>query len=509
MKVAFMHLDLGLGGAEKLVVNFACGLLDQGDVDISIFTTHHDENHCFDETKKINNGKLSDKVYIYGDWLPRSIFGKMMALCAIIRMIYLTFIIIFMYCIGMIDVIILDGISAPIPLLKLFSIPVLFYCHFPDKLLCVERSNILKKLYRLVVDSLEEITTAMADKVIVNSKFTADTFQSSFYYLGSYYRPDIIYPPIDIENFDQNLNTNSNNSSKKKKKKQLFNLDFDTKEYEDKLDITEKDIVFVSLNRYERKKNIELAILAFKRLLEESHDDNNNNNSNNINNNNTNNKTMKGMISKIKLVIAGGYDLRVKENVEYLEELRQICKENSLENFIIFRCSISDCERTTLLKHATALLYTPSNEHFGIVPLEAMLSGTPVIAVNSGGPLETVLSTAPKDTDDDDDDDDNVTSLLSYVDESQTTGFLCNPKPDSFANAMRELCVTENLSETMGERGRRHVESKFGLISIASALRSCVIETQMKCKTTVNSIQICSYAILCGILLVLFKYQYK
>jgi alpha-1,3/alpha-1,6-mannosyltransferase len=54
-----------------------------------------------------------------------------------------------------------------------------------------------------------------------------------------------------------------------------------------------------------------------------------------------------------------------------------------------------------------ALLYTPPNEHFGIVPLEvscllfplslttsslqAMSLGTPVIAVNNGGPLETVL----------------------------------------------------------------------------------------------------------------------
>ena len=36
------------------------------------------------------------------------------------------------------------------------------------------------------------------------------------------------------------------------------------------------------------------------------------------------------------------------------------------------------------------LLYTPMEEHFGIVPLEAMSVGTPVIAVDSGGPKETV-----------------------------------------------------------------------------------------------------------------------
>ena len=43
-----------------------------------------------------------------------------------------------------------------------------------------------------------------------------------------------------------------------------------------------------------------------------------------------------------------------------------------------------------LLNAATLLVYTPSQEHFGIVPLEAMLAGVPVLAANTGGPLETV-----------------------------------------------------------------------------------------------------------------------
>jgi len=30
------------------------------------------------------------------------------------------------------------------------------------------------------------------------------------------------------------------------------------------------------------------------------------------------------------------------------------------------------------------VLYTPTNEHFGIVPVEGMGSGTPVIALKSG-----------------------------------------------------------------------------------------------------------------------------
>jgi alpha-1,3/alpha-1,6-mannosyltransferase len=35
-------------------------------------------------------------------------------------------------------------------------------------------------------------------------------------------------------------------------------------------------------------------------------------------------------------------------------------------------------------------MYTPENEHFGIVPLEAMYMGCIVFACNSGGPLESV-----------------------------------------------------------------------------------------------------------------------
>jgi alpha-1,3/alpha-1,6-mannosyltransferase len=42
------------------------------------------------------------------------------------------------------------------------------------------------------------------------------------------------------------------------------------------------------------------------------------------------------------------------------------------------------------LNNAIAVLYTPSNEHFGIVPVESMFMKTPVLACNNGGPLESV-----------------------------------------------------------------------------------------------------------------------
>ena len=43
-----------------------------------------------------------------------------------------------------------------------------------------------------------------------------------------------------------------------------------------------------------------------------------------------------------------------------------------------------------LLTNTDILLYTPENEHFGIVPVEAMHLGCIVIACDSGGPLESI-----------------------------------------------------------------------------------------------------------------------
>ena len=58
-----------------------------------------------------------------------------------------------------------------------------------------------------------------------------------------------------------------------------------------------------SLNRYERKKNIPLALKAFANFLKRSASDASENNI---------------------LVVAGGWDPRVAENVEHENELRKI-----------------------------------------------------------------------------------------------------------------------------------------------------------------------------------------
>jgi glycosyltransferase involved in cell wall biosynthesis len=57
-----------------------------------------------------------------------------------------------------------------------------------------------------------------------------------------------------------------------------------------------------------------------------------------------------------------------------------------------FLGGVSDEQLSELYAGAKALLYPVEDEDFGIVPIEAMAYGTPVIAHNSGGPKETVMA---------------------------------------------------------------------------------------------------------------------
>ena len=91
-----------------------------------------------------------------------------------------------------------------------------------------------------------------------------------------------------------------------------------------------------------------------------------------------------GFENRFHLFITGGYDARVPENKQVLEELQATSTLSGISQNCTFVPSCSDEERVFLLSNALAVIYTPSFEHFGIVPLEAMYCGTPVIAVNNG-----------------------------------------------------------------------------------------------------------------------------
>ncbi|CAK4139444.1 unnamed protein product [Aphanomyces euteiches] len=399
-KVTFLHPDLGIGGAENLIVNCAVALQQKG-YDVHIFTSHHDVNHCFGETK--GDGPLAKWIVVYGDFLPRTIFGRLYAFCAFLRMVYITL----RLFLGEwdTDIFFLDQVSLPIPLLRAyFGKPVYFYGHYPDKLLCTDRRSLLKRLYRLPLDSIEETTTCAADTMVVNSKFTASVFKSAFPSLPAR-QLSILYPPVELSTFARPSVLPTVDSPELK-----HAVSF--------------PCLFVSLNRFERKKNIALAVHALAWLKQQVPD---------------------STFASIHLVLAGGYDPLNAENVEHFAELSKFVVEAGLKDHVTFLKSIPESTKLALLWRARAVLYTPSLEHFGIVPVEAMASGTPVVAVNSGGPLESIVD--------------------------KETGFLCDPEPAAFGKAMLQLATEPKAkADAMGAAGVRRATSRFSMAVFADML---------------------------------------
>lgn len=257
------------------------------------------------------------------------------------------------------EVFVVDQLSACVPFLR-WLYPqrqrILFYCHFPDQLLA-ERSargmpGLVKKVYRLPFDWFEGWSMSGSDKIAVNSNFTRSIARRVWPSLGESFR--VIYPCVDIPRPSQD-------------EKPLWENRFR---------------IILSINRFERKKDVGLAILAYNALSAAER-------------------------RSTRLILAGGYDQRVSENVQYHKELVNLAEGLGLSTAtartvptalavpddiqVLFLLSVPAPFKTTLLRNARLLLYTPTNEHFGIVPVEAMQFGVPVLASNTGGPLETIV----------------------------------------------------------------------------------------------------------------------
>lgn len=56
--IVFFHPDLGIGGAERLVIDAAVGLQNRG-YKIVIYTSHCDKGHCFEEARDGKTDRLA------------------------------------------------------------------------------------------------------------------------------------------------------------------------------------------------------------------------------------------------------------------------------------------------------------------------------------------------------------------------------------------------------------------------------------------------------------------
>ncbi|KAL7539109.1 hypothetical protein ACHAXR_009036 [Thalassiosira sp. AJA248-18] len=525
--VVFIHLDLGIGGAESLVINLAKANLrrDHGadgqkadkssdksadtpspSGSISIYTTHCSPTHCYDEVKP-PAGPLSSYVHVRGSWIPRKFYFGGTALCSALRMLYLTYRA--MKENPRANAFVIDVLPTGVPYLAEYcnvNAGVLFYCHFPDKLLTrdsvngetevddgkgstifLQRLDQLKRIYRWVLDTTEEWTMSYSDLIVVNSKFTRGEVEKVF--------PSLFLPQNNSANIENTTNSGINgervkvlypaieSSLSKERKASIGNsnrADREKTEYKMSGPI-------VSLNRFERKKNVALLLHAYDLLLE---------------------RTSKGdtTANLPPLIIAGGYDPLNVENVEHLSELRVLADEildrynlprstvcspsrsststdddalevqdssgrpnPHLQNAsIAFHPSISNAKRTQLLSSASVWCYTPHREHFGIVPLEAMNAGVPLVAIRSGGPMETIV--------------DGVTGYL--VDYSAGDAMSASPRENptvkGFANAIFKLLSSPSRSKVMGQRGRERVDQAFGMETFRKQWWELIREAQKR-----------------------------
>lgn len=87
----------------------------------------------------------------------------------------------------------------------------------------------------------------------------------------------------------------------------------------------------------------------------------------------------------IKVFNQNGLSLKIVGTGPELNKLKKIANQN-----IEFLGLVSDEKLAKLYSNAQACIF-PQEEDFGIVPLESMASGRPVIAYRAGGALETII----------------------------------------------------------------------------------------------------------------------
>lgn len=181
--------------------------------------------------------------------VPPSILSRFSILCAILRQAHLILQIYFNSELRELqpDAFFVDQLSAGLPLLQYLQpkSPVLFYCHFPDLLLAQGRKKWWKRLYRIPFDAWEQWSMSFANAIAVNSNFTKGIVSQTWPGLARKKELKVVYPCMDVR---QRKGRNASHEGP----------------------MWEGKRVILSINRFERKKDIALAVKAFAELPKQS-----------------------------------------------------------------------------------------------------------------------------------------------------------------------------------------------------------------------------------------------
>ncbi|MDN3309390.1 glycosyltransferase [Microbacterium oryzae] len=136
-------------------------------------------------------------------------------------------------------------------------------------------------------------------------------------------------------------------------------------------------------------------------------------------------------IDDVELIVAGA-----TPGDPEVHRLQELADELGVSDLVRFRGQASREDMPALLRSADVVVCAPWYEPFGIVPLEAMACGTPVVAASVGGLIDSVV--------------DGV------------TGLHVPPRdPEAIASALQMLLPDADRLRAFGAAGRARVESRY------------------------------------------------
>lgn len=118
------------------------------------------------------------------------------------------------------------------------------------------------------------------------------------------------------------------------------------------------------------------------------------------------------------------------------QSLRRTAAQLGITSRVQFTGYLTEAELKRNYATASAVAYLPANEPFGLVPVEAMASGTPVVALDSGGPTETVV-------------------------DGETGRLVTDRTPAGVARAIADVVTDSATADRMGRAARDRVVSSF------------------------------------------------
>ncbi|MFJ6213468.1 glycosyltransferase [Streptomyces sp. NPDC092296] len=163
-----------------------------------------------------------------------------------------------------------------------------------------------------------------------------------------------------------------------------------------------------------------------------------------------------------ELLVAGGPPADRLDTDPEARRLTALARDTGVADRLRLLGSVPPAELPALLRSADLVLCPPDYEPFGIVPLEAMGCGVPVVASAVGGHLDTVAD--------------------------RGTGRLVPPgDPDALASAAVELLATPRVRAAYGAAGRRRVLARYSWEGVAAATEAVYREVLMAAHRTAKA----------------------